>query len=197
MISILVTGGAGYIGSHTAKVLAHSGFEPIVFDNLSEGHASVVKWGPLVRGDLGDPRHIRQIIENSRVEAVIHLAASAYVGESVTNPRKYFRNNVTNALNLLEAVLDSGVKYFVFSSTCATYGLPERIPFPEDHPQPPVSPYGESKLFVERALHWYEAAYGLNWLALRYFNAAGADRTQDETPIGYVNGSILSFVRGG
>jgi UDP-arabinose 4-epimerase len=175
LIPVLVTGGAGYIGSHTAKVLAHSGFEPIVFDNLSEGHASAVRWGPIVRGDLGDPRHIRRVIESSRVEAVIHFAASAYVGESVINPRKYFHNNVANALNLLEAVLDSGVKYFVFSSTCATYGLPERIPIPEDHPQHPVSPYGESKLFVERALHWYGAAYGLNWLALRYFNAAGAD----------------------
>ena len=175
MIPVLVTGGAGYIGSHTTKILANSGFEPVVFDNLSEGHASAVRWGPLVRGDLGDIRRIRQVIVNSRVKAVIHFAASAYVGESVNNPRKYFRNNIANALNLLDAALDSGVKYFVFSSTCAIYGLPGRIPIPEDHPQHPVSPYGESKLFVERALHWYGAAYGLNWLALRYFNAAGAD----------------------
>ena len=172
---VLVTGGAGYIGSHTAKALARSGLEPVVLDNLVTGHRSNVKWGPLVQGDLGDSMLIRDTLKNYRVRAVIHFAACAYVGESMKRPRKYFRNNMTNALRLFDAMLDAGVKHIVFSSSCATYGIPNRTPIPEDHLQNPINPYGESKRIVERILHWYGEAYGLRWLALRYFNAAGAD----------------------
>ena len=172
---VLVTGGAGFIGSHTAKQLAQGGHEPICFDNLSEGHRWAVKWGPLVEADLSDAELLRDVMREYRVEAVIHFAASAYVGESVENPRKYFRNNVINALHVLEAMHDAAVPRIVFSSTCATYGVPQTLPMSEAHPQLPVNPYGESKLFVERALRWFAQAYGLQWMALRYFNAAGAD----------------------
>ncbi len=172
---VLVTGGAGYIGSHTAKALARQGHEPVVFDNLSLGHREAVKWGPLVEGDLADAEALRAALRQHRIEAVIHFAAYAYVGESVVNPRKYFANNVSNALMLLGAMLDEGVRRVIFSSTCATYGVPRAVPINEEHPQQPVNPYGEAKLFVERALRWYGEAYGLQWVALRYFNAAGAD----------------------
>jgi UDP-glucose-4-epimerase GalE len=174
-MKVLVTGGAGYIGSHTAKALARSGFDPVTLDNLSMGHEWAVRWGPLVRGDLSDRDFVQAAITFHRIEAVIHFAAYAYVGESIHAPRKYFQNNVSNTLNLLGAMLDAGVKRIVFSSTCATYGDPLAIPITEDHPQSPVNPYGESKLFVERVLRWYEKAYGLEWMALRYFNVAGAD----------------------
>ena len=147
----------------------------MVLDNLSEGHRSSVRWGPFVHGDLADRDLVRDTLRRQRIDAVIHCAASAYVGESVENPCKYFHNNVTNTLGLLDEMLRVGVRAIVFSSTCATYGLPERLPIREDHPQLPVSPYGESKLFVERAMQWYGGAYGLRWMALRYFNAAGAD----------------------
>ena len=172
---VLVTGGAGYVGSHTTKVLAHSGFQPVVLDNLEVGHRWAARWGPLVVGDLANTSLLHELLQEYRVEAVIHFAAHAYVSESVANPRKYFRNNVANTLNLLEAMLDSGVGHIVFSSSCASYGLPESVPIREDHPQRPVNPYGESKLFVERVLDWYGQAYGLNWMSLRYFNAAAAD----------------------
>jgi len=172
---ILVTGGAGYIGSHTAKLLSHHNFEPIVLDNLSTGHRWAVRSGSLIVGDLADEALLLRTIRERGIEAVLHFAASAYVGESMTNPRKYFRNNVVNSLNLLNAMVRLGVKYIVFSSSCATYGLPQREPIAECHPQNPVNPYGESKLFVERVLHWYGNSYGLKWVALRYFNAAGAD----------------------
>lgn len=173
--AVLVTGGAGYIGSHTCKVLAEAGYLPVSYDNLVYGHRWAVKWGPLVEGDLGDGRLLRSVLREYEIEAVMHFAAYAYVGESVADPRKYFLNNVSNALGLLDALLDTGVRKIVFSSTCATYGTPETLPIKEDHPLRPVNPYGESKLFVERALHWYGEAYGLRWMALRYFNAAGAD----------------------
>ena len=172
---VLVTGGAGYIGSHTAKTLAREGFEPLVLDNLSTGHRSAVKWGPFVDGDIGDRDLLRRVFREHDVAAVVHFAASAYVGESVLDPRKYFRNNVANTLVLLDAMLDAGVDRIVFSSTCATYGVPDALPIAENQPQRPVNPYGESKLFVEHALRAYERAYGLAWVALRYFNAAGAD----------------------
>jgi len=178
-MKVLVTGGAGYIGSHTVKALAAAGFEPVVFDNLSEGHEWAVRWGPLVKGDLAESHAIAGALAAHKVEAVIHFAAHAYVGESVKAPRKYFRNNVTNTLNLLDAMLDAGVAHIVFSSSCATYGDPVRLPIAEDHPQSPVNPYGESKLFVEKVLRWYGKAYDLKWLALRYFNAAGADPEGD------------------
>ena len=174
-MSILVTGGAGYIGSHAAKALAAAGFCPVVLDDLSRGHVDAVKWGPFVSADIGDSTLVRRIIEKYEINAVLHFAASAYVGESMSSPRTYFLNNVRNTLNFLEAVADSGVNQIVFSSTCATYGIPEALPVGEEHPQRPVSPYGESKLFVERVLHWYAQAYGLRWMILRYFNAAGAD----------------------
>lgn len=174
-MNILVTGGAGYIGSHTSLALAKAGYTPVVLDNLSMGHAHNVKWGPFVEGDLANVGLIKRTIEEYSISAVIHFAANAYVGESVSNPRKYFKNNSVHALNLIESCLDAGVQIFVFSSTCATYGTPTQVPISEDHPQSPVNPYGESKLFVERILHWFGEAYGLKWNALRYFNAAGAD----------------------
>ncbi len=174
-MSVLVTGGAGYIGSHTCKLLAGAGYVPVAFDNLTFGHEWAVKWGPLVSGDLSSLDLIRNTLREYEIKAVIHFAANAYVGESMENPRKYFRNNAVNSLNLLDAMLDTDVKTLVFSSTCSTYGVPEKIPIPEDHPQRPENPYGESKLFVERAMHWYAGAYGLRWAAPRYFNASGAD----------------------
>lgn len=178
-LRVLVTGGAGYIGSHTCKALAKAGFEPITIDNLSAGHRWAVKWGPLVEIDLADPAAIASALKLYRPAAVIHFAASAYVGESVTNPRKYFRNNVQNSLNLLDAMVDAGVDRIIYSSTCATYGNPEVVPVSESHAQRPINPYGESKLFIERALYWYCQAYGLSSWALRYFNAAGADPDGD------------------
>jgi UDP-arabinose 4-epimerase len=172
---ILVVGGAGYIGSHTALALADAGHEPVVFDNMEMGHEWAVQWGPLVRGDLHDGDLLCRTLEEHRIDAVIHFAAYAYVGESVQNPRKYFDNNVGGTLSLLNAMLDVGVRDIIFSSTCATYGVPERVPIDEMHPQAPINPYGETKLIIERALKWYGEAYDLNWVALRYFNAAGAD----------------------
>jgi len=176
---ILVTGGAGYVGSHACKVLKQAGWDPVVFDNLSTGHRWSVKWGPLVEGDLADGDTVCRVIAEHRIQAVLHFAASVFVGESMTNPQHYFRNNFVNSLNLLDGMVQSGVKYLIFSSTCATYGLPQMVPIPESHPQQPVNPYGESKRFVERAMHWYGEAYGLRWAALRYFNAAGADPDGD------------------
>jgi len=172
---VLVTGGAGYIGSHTAKALARVGIEPVVYDNLSTGHRWATKWGPIVEADLCDCQALKQTLEQYDITAAIHFAAHAYVGESVLEPRKYFQNNVTNSLNLLNALLDAGVHNIVFSSSCAVYGIPNSIPISEDHPKLPVNPYGDSKLFIERVLDWYGRAYGLRWAALRYFNAAGAD----------------------
>ncbi len=172
---VLVTGGAGYIGSHTAKALARAGFEPVVLDNLSEGHRWTVKWGPLVEGDLADRELLDEVMSTYSIEAAIHFAAHADVGESVLHPRKYFRNNTANTLNLLEALVDSGVRHIVFSSTCATYGIPDEVPITEKQRQVPINPYGESKRFAEHALQWFGRAYGVGWMALRYFNAAGAD----------------------
>ena len=172
---VLITGGAGYIGSHTAKLLAASGHTPIVFDDFTQGHDWAVKWGPLERGSLADQGRLREVFAAHKVEAVVHFAASALVGESMSQPTKYFRNNTVATLNLLDAMREAGVATIVFSSTCATYGDPVRVPIDETHPQTPVNPYGESKLMVEKILRWYGSAYGLKWIALRYFNAAGAD----------------------
>jgi UDP-arabinose 4-epimerase len=176
---VLVTGGAGYIGSHTAKTLKAAGHEPIVLDNLIYGHTWAVQWGPFEQGDLADMAFLRSVFDRHAIDAVIHFAANAYVGESMTDPSKYFRNNTFNTLNLLDTMVARGVKRMVFSSTCATYGDPQRIPIDESHPQAPVNPYGESKLFVERILHWYGKAYELRSVALRYFNASGADPEGD------------------
>jgi UDP-arabinose 4-epimerase len=171
---ILVTGGAGYIGSHTAKLLASAGHEPVIFDDLSQGHEWAVKWGPLERGSLSDPARLAEVFAARKMDAVVHFAANALVGESMTNPAKYFQNNTVGSLNLLNAMREAGVETIVFSSTCATYGDPVRVPIDETHPQSPVNPYGESKLMVEKILRWYGDSYGLRWMALRYFNAAGA-----------------------
>jgi UDP-glucose-4-epimerase GalE len=173
--SILVTGGAGYIGSHACKALAKAGYEPVAYDNLVYGHKEAVRWGHLVEGDVGDREKVAETIRRHDIGAVMHFAAFAYVGESVEKPEKYFQNNVVNTLAMLEAMRATDVKQIVFSSTCATYGLPEKMPIREDTPQHPVNPYGETKLMVERALYWYGGAHGLRSVALRYFNAAGAD----------------------
>ena len=173
--AILVTGGAGYVGSHVCKALAQSGYRPIVLDNLSRGHARAVRWGPLEVCEIADADAVRRALERHRVAALIHLAAYAYVGESMEVPAIYFENNVIGTLRLLEAALGCGVKRVVFSSTCATYGAPQRLPIREDHPQQPLNPYGLTKLFVERVLQTYGRAHGLEWVSLRYFNAAGAD----------------------
>lgn len=174
--AVLVTGGAGYIGSHACKALAHAGYLPVAYDNLVHGHRWAVQWGPLVEGDLADAALLKKTLLQFGVRAVLHFAGYAYVGESMSAPEKYFHNNTVNTLVLLEAMRSAGVKTIVFSSSCATYGMPVELPMSEAHPQAPISPYGESKLFVERLLHWWESAHGLEWMALRYFNAAGADR---------------------
>lgn len=173
--SILVTGGAGYIGSHTAKMLSQRGYLPVVLDNLSSGNEWAVKWGPLVVGDIKDAACVRNTVKKFDIQAVIHLAASAYVGESMSQPAQYFENNVTNSLALLKALLDCGGLPVVFSSTCATFGTPEKLPITTDTPQAPENPYGESKLFIEKTLSWYARAYNFRSVILRYFNAAGAD----------------------
>lgn len=173
--NVLVTGGAGYIGSHCCKALAAAGYTPVVLDNLIYGHAAAVRWGPLIRGELADRSLLDAIISEHTPIAAIHFAAFAYVGESVANPGKYYTNNVATALILLEALRDHGVNAMVFSSTCATYGIPNVVPIREDAAQRPISPYGKSKLMLEAILEDFDTAYGLKAIALRYFNAAGAD----------------------
>ena len=172
---VLVTGGAGYITSPTCKRLARAGYRVGAFDNLSTGHAWAVKWGPLERGDLNDRASLDAAILRHRPTAIVHFAASAYVGESMRDPGRYFRNNVAGSLTLLEAARDHGIGQLVFSSTCATYGTPERLPITEETPQSPINPYGASKLMVERMIADFGAAHGLRSIALRYFNAAGCD----------------------
>jgi len=173
---ILIVGGAGYIGSHVNKLLNHHGFETIVFDNLSYGHRDFVKWGVFEEGDLGDINDIRRVFQKYPITAVMQFAAFTYVGESVEDPQKYYLNNLLNTLNLLEVMLEEKVNYFVFSSTCATYGDPVEIPITEDHPQNPINPYGKGKYMVEQVLEDYSKAYNLRYTVLRYFNAAGADQ---------------------
>ncbi len=175
MSTILVTGGAGYIGSHACKALARAGFLPVSYDSLEHGHADAVRWGPLEQGALADRARLDDVIDRHRPIAVMHFAAYAYVGESVRDPGKYYHNNVAGSLGLLEAMRDHGIDKLVFSSTCATYGVPQRLPLTEDHPQQPINPYGASKWMVERMLADFDAAHGLRSMSLRYFNAAGAD----------------------
>lgn len=172
---ILIVGGAGYIGSHVNKELNKRGYETVIFDNLSYGHEDFVKWGNFERVDLEDVERLRELFCKYPIDAVMHFAAFTYVGESVEDPQKYYMNNLKNTLNLLQVMLEFDVKYFVFSSTCATYGNPLKIPITEDHPQNPINPYGKAKLMVENVLEDYSRAYGLKYVALRYFNAAGAD----------------------
>ena len=173
--AVLVAGGAGYVGSHTCKALARAGFLPVVLDNLSNGHRDFVRWGPLVQADLRDTAAIAEAIRQHRCLAVLHFAAFAYVGESVTDPAKYYDNNVAGTLSLLAGMRAAGCDALVFSSTCAIYGQPAQVPIVEDTRPDPVNPYGASKLMVERILADFRPAYGLRSIALRYFNACGAD----------------------
>jgi UDP-arabinose 4-epimerase len=175
MTPILVTGGAGYIGSHTCKALAREGFEPVTFDNLSRGHRDLVKWGPLIEGDLRDTALLREALRWVKPQAVIHFAAFAYVGESVADPGLYFANNVGGTLSLLTAMRDAGIGRLIVSSTCATYGQPAGMPIDESAEQKPLNPYGVSKLQMEAMCRAFEVAHGLRTVALRYFNAAGGD----------------------
>ncbi|MGE0449853.1 MAG: UDP-glucose 4-epimerase GalE [Vicinamibacterales bacterium] len=172
---VLVTGGAGYIGSHAAKALRQAGYEVVVFDNLVAGHRKAVRYGSLVVGDITDLAAVRRALQDHDIWGVMHFAAYLDVGESVREPAKYYRNNLTGALTVLEAMALEGVRHFVFSSTCATYGEPIETPIVESHPQHPINSYGESKLAVERALPHFERAHDIHSVALRYFNAAGAD----------------------
>src|SRR5690348_1103808 len=174
-MNVFVTGGAGYIGSICTEELLNAGHQVTVYDDLSEGHRSAVdQRARFVLGHPYEERHIQEAVQEARPDAIVHFAANALVGESMANPGKYFRNNVANGLKLLEAAVAVRVKKFVFSSTCATYGPPERVPMTEDLPQRPINPYGESKLMIERMLHWYHEIHGLKFVALRYFSAAGA-----------------------
>jgi UDP-glucose 4-epimerase len=174
---IFVTGGAGYIGSICVEQLLDAGHQVTIFDNLSEGHRGAVDpRADFIQGDLLQPAHVQEALRKASAEAVMHFAANALVGESMTNPTKYFRNNVTGGLHLLEAMVACGVPQIVFSSTCATFGTPERVPIDESLPQNPINPYGESKLLFEKMLRWYDEIHGIRHVALRYFNAAGASQ---------------------
>jgi UDP-glucose 4-epimerase len=175
MTNILVTGGAGYIGAHTCLDLSTKGFTPVVYDNLSNGHAEFVKWGPLEVGDIRDRHRLDEVFATYRPAAIVHFAAAIEVGESVRDPGLYFENNVGGTLTLLRAAQAAGVDKFVFSSTCATYGVPTAIPMNETHPQLPINPYGRSKLIVEQMLQELDRYQGFRSFVLRYFNAAGAD----------------------
>lgn len=183
---ILVTGGAGYIGSHVVEALVEAGHIPIAYDNLSTGHAEAVRQAELVVGDVADHERLVTVLRRNRCDGCIHLAASSQVGESITNPSQYFRNNVAGGLALLDALMKAEVPWVVLSSTAAVYGEPEEVPILETHPQRPTNPYGESKRMLERILHWYEQAHGLRHVFLRYFNAAGAHPNgligEDHTP---------------
>jgi UDP-glucose-4-epimerase GalE len=173
--NILVTGGAGYIGSHVCKALFRAGYNPIAYDNLNNGHKWAVKWGPLERGDILDEARLAEVMTAYKPVAVMHFAALMSVGESVTSPEIYYRNNVVGSFCLLKAMESHGIKTIIFSSTAAVYGVPEFVPISEAMREQPINPYGETKLIVEHMLRDFKSAYGLNWIALRYFNAAGAD----------------------
>ncbi len=175
MKRVLVTGAGGYVGSHTCKSLARGGFEPIGLDSLERAGIRELPWAPLEVVDTADREGVARVLEEYRPAAVVHFAAYAYVGESVANPSLYYRNNVCGSITLLDALRAAGIGNFVFSSSCATYGIPQGVPIRDDHPQNPVNPYGSSKLMVERILQDFEPAYGFRSVALRYFNAAGAD----------------------
>lgn len=184
--TVLVTGGAGYIGSHTCKVLKQNGYLPVTYDNLIYGHKEAVQWGPFEEGDILDAPRLKEVFAKYSPVAVIHFAAFGYVGESVQDPGKYYTNNVSGTVNLLEAMRRAECEKVVFSSTCATFGVPETLPITEKSPQQPINPYGRSKLMIEQILADYDHAYGMKHVALRYFNAAGADPDgeigEDHTP---------------
>lgn len=171
---VLVTGGAGYVGSHAAKLLVETGHDVLIVDNLAEGHRPAVGKAKFVQADLLDRPRIAELLTEHKIEAVMHFAAFAYVGVSVRDPAIYYHNNIVGSLSLLDAMRDAGVNRIVFSSSCATYGIPQRVPITEDHPQHPISPYGFTKLVIEKALADYSHAYGFGYAALRYFNASGA-----------------------
>jgi UDP-arabinose 4-epimerase len=175
MDNVLVTGGAGYIGSHTCKLLSKAGFTPIAYDNIATGHEDNVKWGPLIRGDVRDRDRLKHALKLWQPVCVIHFAASAYVGESVADPSKYYNNNVNGISTLLDTCVEARLRKVVFSSSCATYGIPEKLPISEMSQQVPINPYGRTKLMGEMMLKDYAAAFGMRYVALRYFNAAGAD----------------------
>jgi UDP-glucose 4-epimerase len=172
---ILVTGGAGYIGSHTVRALKAAGLQPVIFDNFSTGHRSFVKGTPCFEGDLCTASNVTDLFREFPIEGVVHFAGKALVSESTEQPEIYYQTNLLGGLNLLNAMKECSVKYLIFSSTCATYGVPQSVPIREDHPQHPINPYGETKLAFEHAMRWFHEAHGLEYLSLRYFNAAGAD----------------------
>jgi UDP-glucose-4-epimerase GalE len=197
---ILITGGAGYVGSHTCKALAAMGYLPISLDNLIYGHPWAVQWGPLIEGDTADASALDQIFSTYQPMAVIHFAAYAYVGESVEHPAKYYQNNVVGSISLLEAMRRNGCKNIIFSSSCSTYGMPLQVPISENHPQIPVNPYGRTKLMVEQIIRDYGSAYGFRYAILRYFNAAGADPEgqigEDHDPETHLIPLLLQTVQG-
>ncbi len=199
-IPILVTGGAGYIGSHTCKALAKAGFLPVVYDNLSTGHAYAVKWGPFIQADLNDRSKLDEAFAMYKPKAVMHFAANAIVIESMGDPGKYYRNNTGSSIALLEAMRDHDVKHLIFSSTCATYGNPHSTPIAEDHLQAPINPYGRSKLMIEQMIADFEMAHGLHAVILRYFNAAGADLSteigENHTPETHLIPAIIQTALG-
>ncbi|HEU0070904.1 MAG TPA: UDP-glucose 4-epimerase GalE [Alphaproteobacteria bacterium] len=199
-IPVLVTGGAGYVGSHCCKALAYAGLRPIVYDNLSTGHDWAVKWGPLEQGDVLDRARLDEVIAKHKPVAALHFAALSQVGESMTQPARYWRVNVAGSLTLLEALIAAEVKCFVFSSTAAIFGIPDRVPIVEDQLHAPINPYGQSKLAVEHILKDFTAAYGLRATALRYFNAAGADAEseigEDHSPESHLIPLVLDAAAG-
>ena len=203
-MKVLVTGGAGYIGSHTVRALGRAGHQPVVLDNLVYGHADIVETVlqvPLLRGQVGDAPLLAQLLQEHAIEAVLHFAAYAYVGESVSDPARYYRNNLGDTMVLLEALVAAERPIpIVFSSTCATYGLPQQVPITEDHPQNPINPYGRSKWMVEQMLRDFGAAYGLPSVIFRYFNAAGADPDgdlgEDHTPETHLIPRVLDVMGG-
>lgn len=199
-MKVMVVGGAGYIGSHMVKLLGQSGHEVVTYDNLSEGHLAAVTCGRFVEGDLMDRDLLESTLKECEIEAVIHFAASALVGESVENPSKYYQNNVVATFSLLEAMRGAGVSKIVFSSTCATYGQPEAIPISEEESQSPVNPYGFTKLVIEKMLSDYAKAYGFGYAALRYFNASGAspdgDIGEDHDPESHLIPIVLQVALG-
>lgn len=200
MKTVLVTGGAGYIGSHACKALANAGILPVTYDNLSTGHQTAVKWGPLVIGDLKDEKKLKVAFEQFKPEGVLHFAASALVIESLQDPGKYYDNNVSGSICLLRAMRNHEVPYLVFSSTCATYGHPQFSPITEEHPQNPISPYGKSKFMVEQIIRDFENIHGFKSACLRYFNAAGADRNleigENHTPETHLIPSLIESALG-
>jgi len=183
-MAILITGGAGFIGRHTAKLASGAGYDVVVLDNLSTGRSDDPRWGAFVEGDIADTMLVRRLIRQHSITAVMHLAASAHVGDSMARPGSYYANNVCGTASLLEATIAEGIRKFVFASSCSVYGNAASLAAHEDEPVTPMSPYGESKLVTERALGWYEQAHGLKWVALRYFNVAGAEDALGEDVAG-------------